>query len=128
VTVHDLDQLDQKAQAAALLARGMSSDKVGEMVGRSGRTIRRWAEGEDFQADVRDARRAILGEIADAVAAAARDAVEALHQAVKDTGNPAVRVRAATALLGALPAVREHLVLADQVAAIEAAAQEAGAA
>lgn len=118
--------LDQKAQAAVLLARGMSSDKVGESVGRSGRTIRRWREDPGFEADVRDARREILGEITDAIGAAARDAVEALHDALKDK-SPAIRVRAATALLGALPAVREHLDLAERIEEIEAA-REAGVA
>lgn len=119
--------LDQKARAAALLARGMSSDKVGESVGCSGRTVRRWAEDPAFQADMQDARREILAGITDAIGAAARDAVEALHDAVKDKANPAIRVRAAQALLGALPAVREHLDLAEKVAAIEAAAKEGAA-
>jgi hypothetical protein len=120
--------LDQKARAAVLLARGMSTDKVGAEVGTSGRTVRRWRENPHFEADVREARREILGEITDAIAAAARDAVDALHEAVKDKQNPVTRVRAAQALLGALPAVREHLELAEKVAAIEAAAKEAGAA
>ncbi|WP_333767733.1 helix-turn-helix domain-containing protein [Streptomyces sp. IBSBF 2435] len=123
MTVSDLDQ---KPRAAALLARGLSTDKVGAEVGVSGRTVRRWREDPAFAADVREARREILGEITDAIAAASRDAVDTLREALVDK-SPAIRVRAATALLGALPAVREHVDLAERIAEIEAA-QEAGAA
>jgi hypothetical protein len=124
VTVVDLDQ---KVQAAALLARGMSTDKVGEAVGRSGRTIRRWAEDPDFKENVRAARKVILAETNAALGAAARDAVETLHGALKDK-SPAIRVRAALGILSALPTVAEHAELSERIAELEAAAQEAGAA
>jgi len=119
--------LDQKVQAAALLARGMSTDKVGEAVGRSGRTIRRWAEDDAFKADVLAARRVILTETNAALGAAARDAVTALHAALKDK-SPTIRVRAALGILAALPTVSEHAELAERIAELEAAAAEAGAA
>jgi hypothetical protein len=115
-----LTELDAKAQAVILLARGTNSDKTGEQVGVSGRTIRRWAEAPDFRAEVEAARRALLDEAVKALSAAARDAVDVLHQSLADD-NASIRLRAAVALLGALPSISEHVALEERIAALEAA-------
>lgn len=120
---NDLTDLDAKNKAVILLARGMNSDKVGEQVGVSGRTIRRWAEGPELRAEVETARRALLTEAVAALGAAARDAVTALHEALADD-SAAVRVRAASVLLGALPAFAEHVDLEERLTALEAAVTE----
>lgn len=117
---NDLTELDAKGQAVILLARGTNSDKVGEQVGVSGRTVRRWAEQPDFKAEVEAARRALLDEAVKALSAAARDAVDVLHQSLSDDA-PSIRLRAAVALLGALPSISEHVALEQRIAALEAA-------
>ncbi|MGW1669007.1 helix-turn-helix domain-containing protein [Streptomyces sp. NPDC002324] len=120
MTRNDLTELDAKAQAVILLARGMNSDKVGETVGVSGRTVRRWAEQSDFKTDVETARRALLDEAVRALSSAARDAVDVLHASLTDD-NASIRLRAAVALLGALPSISEHVALEERIAALEAA-------
>ncbi|WP_435601266.1 hypothetical protein [Streptomyces sp. C10-9-1] len=115
--------LDAKAQAIVLLARGTNSDKVGETVGVSGRTIRRWAEAPDFKTEVETARRALLDEAVKALSAAAREAVDVLHQALGDE-SPSIRLRAAVALLGALPSISEHVALEERLTALESAVAE----
>jgi hypothetical protein len=122
-----VSDLDARATAVVLLARGTSTDKAGEQVGVSGRTIRRWAEAPDFRAEVDDARRALLAEAVAALGAAARDAVATLHAALTDD-SPGIRVRAAVALLGALPNVAEYAELNDRIANLEAAAEAVNAA
>lgn len=125
MTVSDLDAKDQ---AALLLARGMTTDKAGEALGVSGRTIRRWREDPAFEAGIQSARRALLTEAVAALGAAARDAIAALHAALTDD-SAGVRVRAASVLLGALPNFSEHVDLEQRIAALEdAAAQQKEAA
>lgn len=115
-----ISDLDQKTRAVLLLARGVSTDKAGQEIGVSGRTVRRWREDPEFEAQVQDAARELLGEAVAALGAAARDAVEALHAALTDE-NPTIRVRAASVLLSALPAVSEYAALEQRIAALEAA-------
>ena len=125
MTESGLTELDARARAVILLARGTNSDKVGEQVGMSGRTIRRWAEAPDFKAEVDAARRALLDEAVKALSAAARDAVDVLHQSLSDD-SPNIRLRAAVALLGALPSISEHVALEERISALEAALDPEG--
>ncbi|MFF0249660.1 helix-turn-helix domain-containing protein [Streptosporangium sandarakinum] len=111
--------LDQKARAVVLLARGASTDKTGQEVGVSGRTVRRWREDPNFEAEVQAAGRELLAEAVAALGAATRDAITALHDALNDDA-PHIRVRAASVLLGALPAISEHARLEQRIAALEA--------
>ncbi|WP_405580706.1 helix-turn-helix domain-containing protein [Streptomyces sp. NBC_01092] len=121
MTVSDLDA---KSQAIILLARGASTDKTGETLGVSGRTIRRWREDPDFEQDVLTARRELLAEARAALAGAARDAITTLHAALQDE-NPANRIRAASILVNTLPAISEQLELEDRLAQLEAALGDA---
>ena len=113
-----ISDLDAKSQAALLLARGMGSNHVGEEIGVSGRTVRRWREDPAFEELVQAAARELLGEAVAALGAAARDAIETLHAALRDE-NAAIRVRAASVLLSALPAVSEYAALEQRIAALE---------
>ncbi|MYV42916.1 hypothetical protein GT030_29635 [Streptomyces sp. SID1328] len=112
--------LDARSRVALLLATGTTSDKAGETVGVSGRTVRRWREDPAFEAQVQDARRTILAEAVAALGAAARDAVAALHAALSET-NPSIRIRAAATIISALPGLAEHAELNDRLARLEAA-------
>jgi len=114
--------LDKKSQAIARLARGESTDAVGAALGVNGRTVRRWREKPEFEADIHTARRAVLTEAVAALGAAVRDAVTALHAALDDE-SAGIRVRAASVLLSALPAISAHVELEERVARIEALLQ-----
>lgn len=122
-----ISDLDQKAKAAILLARGTTTDKVGEAIGVSGRTVRRWRDDPAFEADVATARQAVLGEAVAALGAAARDAVAVLHGALTDE-SANIRIRAASVIVGALPSFSEHAELNARIAALEAAVEKGQAA
>lgn len=117
MTVSDLDA---KAKVALLLAQGTSSDKAGEAAGVSGRTVRRWREDPAFETEVQEARRAILSEAVAALGAAARDAVDTLRAALGEE-SPSIRVRAAVAIISALPGLAEHAELNERLTRLEAA-------
>lgn len=118
-----ITDLDAKSQAIILLARGTTADKTGAAVGVSGRTVRRWREDPDFENEVTAARRMLLAEARAALGGAARDAIATLHEALQDP-NPAHRIRAASIVLGALPAISEHFDLEERLATLEAALDE----
>lgn len=112
--------LDAKTRVALALAQGVSSDKAGEAAGVSGRTVRRWREDPAFEAQVQEARRAILSEAVAALGAAARDAVDTLRAALSED-SPSIRVRAAVAIISALPGLAEHAELNERLTKLEAA-------
>lgn len=118
-----VSDLDAKSRAIILLARGTSTDKAGEAVGVSGRTIRRWREDPDFEAEVRTASKELLAEARAALGGAARDAIATLHAALQDP-SVALRIRAASVLLSTLPAISEQFELEERLAALEAALEE----
>jgi hypothetical protein len=112
--------LDAKTRVALSLAQGVSSDKAGEAAGVSGRTVRRWREDSAFEAQVQEARRAILAEAVAALGAAAREAVDTLRAALtEDSAN--IRVRAAMGIISALPGLAEHADLNERLTRLEAA-------
>ncbi|WP_435272199.1 hypothetical protein [Streptomyces parvulus] len=114
----------QNRPAAILaLARGATSEDAAREAGVSGRTVRRWAEDPDFQAQVRDARTEMLQYAVGQLAAGAIEAVTTLREALKDSDGRN-RVQAAKTLLDATLALRESLDLEERIAAIEAADRE----
>ncbi|MFJ4623068.1 hypothetical protein [Streptomyces sp. NPDC088812] len=115
-----VSDLDAKTGVALLLAQGHTTDKAGEAAGVSGRTVRRWREDPVFEAQIQDARRAILSEAVAALGAAARDAVDTLRAALTED-SPSIRVRAALGIISALPGLSEHAELNDRLARLEAA-------
>ena len=112
-----------RTAVAALLARGLSADAAGKELGVPGRTVRRWRDDPDFQAEIEAVRRAILAEAVAALTSAVRDAVDTLHTALKDK-SPAIRVRAASELIRALPSLAEHADLEARIAALESSANK----
>lgn len=120
-----VSDLDTKSRAALLLAQGTSCDKAGKAAGVSGRTVRRWREDPGFEAQIQEARRAILSEAVAALGAAAREAVDTLRAALSEE-SPSIRVRAAVAIIGALPGLSEHAELNERLARLEAALDPEG--
>ncbi|MFI0144378.1 helix-turn-helix domain-containing protein [Streptomyces globisporus] len=112
-----------KAEAVVLLARGMSADAAGAELGLNGRTVRRWREDPQFEAEIQHARRVLLGEAVAALTPAVRDAVAVLHEALEDR-SAAIRIRAASELIRALPLLAEHAALEGRIAALEARQNE----
>ncbi|MGA5339026.1 hypothetical protein ACPCK3_07405 [Streptomyces griseoincarnatus] len=106
--------------AILALARGDTSEEAAREAGVSGRTVRRWAEDPDFQAEVRAVRTEMLQHAVGQLAAGAIEAVTALRDALKDADGRN-RVQAARTLLDAVLALRESLDLEERIAAIEAA-------
>ncbi|MGG8409951.1 hypothetical protein ACM614_26960 [Streptomyces sp. 12297] len=105
--------------AILALARGGSSEDAANDSGASGRTIRRWMEDPDFQAEVRDTRTEILSTAVGQLAAGAAEAVTALRAALHDADGRN-RVQAARVLLESCLSLRESLDLEQRLAALEA--------
>lgn len=113
-----------KPAAILALARGATSEDAAREAGVSGRTVRRWMDDEDFQADVRDTRTEMLQHAVGQLAAGAVEAVTALREALKDTDGRN-RVQAARTLLDATLTLRETLQIEERLSAIEARQREA---
>ena len=122
-----VDDLHAREQAVIHLARGLRTDDVGELIGMSGRSVRRWLEDPDYAASVTAARRALLAEAVAALGVVVRDSVAVLGDALKDA-SPAIRVRAALGALSALPSLSEHAEFAERIAALERAVADRGGA
>jgi hypothetical protein len=115
------DGLEKRTAAVLALAVGKTTDDAGKAAGVSGRTLRRWlAEDPGFAAEVRQRRDQLLDEVVGALTSASVRAVETLVAALEED-NPQYRIRAAVALLSALPNMRIEATVADEMAALEAA-------
>lgn len=114
-----IPDLDAKALAVVHLARGVTTDKTGEAVGVSGRTVRRWKEDPEFEAEIEAARRALLNESIAVLTAAVRKAAEVAMELLDDP-SPGIRVRAVSEVFRALPVLSEHADLSARLAALEA--------
>jgi hypothetical protein len=115
--------LSPKNAAVPLLARGASTDAVGEQLGVNGRTVRRWREDPEFEAEIEAARKALLSESVACLTAAVRKAAEVATELLDDP-SPAIRVRAVSEVFRALPILSEHAALEARIAALEARLEE----
>lgn len=120
------ESVQGKTAAALAIAAGRSNEQAAREAGVSARTVARWRAKDGFEDDIRTARRHLLNQLVNELEAGVREAVTVLRDALKDEA-PAVRVRAASVLLGALPTITDHVDLSDRIAALENANQQNGA-
>lgn len=116
----------RRTKAALALAHGATTDEAGQTAGVTGRTVRRWREEPAFRAEVTQLRREMLDDVLGQLGGAAVEAVKTLRAAL-DEQSAGVRVRAASVLLASLLTVREAVDVEERLAALEAAAEQAGA-
>ena len=106
------------------LAAGKTVREAAAETGVGERTAHRWLADPQFRAELANARqemiRQAVGKLADASSAAADE----LRRLLTDAESDAVRLRAAVAILDGLTKLREHVELADRVAALENAFHE----
>lgn len=113
-----------KPAAALALARGSDTETAAAEAGVTSRTVRRWiAEDAEFAAEVRRRRDQLLDQAVGALAAASVKAVETLVSALGERA-PQHRIRAAVALLAALPALRGEVEIAARLEELEKALKE----
>lgn len=105
----------RRAVVAVLTAPTL--DEAARALGVNPRTLRRWRAHEPFAAAVRQAARDLDREAVDTLRAATVDAVRVLRAALADK-TPAIRVRAAVALLDAAERARDDDV-AERLDALE---------
>lgn len=125
-TSNETDTLSgPQRKALEALLEGLSGPEAAERAGVGRNTVWRWLQEPLFVSELRRAEEYQLGEITRALGAAGAGAVATLI-ALKDDGltPPAVRVRAASDLLGRLLPLRELVTLEARIAAIEAALEE----
>jgi hypothetical protein len=116
----------QLAALEALLA-GMTTPEAAKAAGVGRNTVWRWQQDPTFAKALRDAEAVQLGEVARALGAAGSGAVATLVLLKDDAELPAaVRVRAASELLGKLMPLRELVTLETRIAALEAALDREG--
>lgn len=123
---NERDPLTPKQRKALLaLLEGLTTPQVAERVGVHRQTVWQWLQQPTFQAELRMAEQHQLGTIARALGAAGWGSVATLV-ALKDDPEvpPAVRVRAASEILGKLLPLREMIELEQRLAVVEAALAE----
>lgn len=113
----------RRTKAALALAHGSTTDEAGQIVGVTGRTVRRWREEPAFRSEVAQLRRQMLDDVLGQLGGAAVEAVKTLRAAL-DEESPGVRVRAATVILTSLITVREAVDVEERLAALEASILE----
>lgn len=112
-----------KAAGALALAQGHTVAEAARLAQVSPRTLGRWQADDAFRGEVTRLRSELLDRVLGALADGAVEAVAALRSALT-ADSPAVRVRAATALLNAVVVLREHVDLDQRIAELEAAEDE----
>ena len=102
MTLPDLSGLTpaQRRAVTAVLTHARL-DEAAAACGVTPQTLRRWRASEPFTAAVRATAREADREAVNALLAAQGEAVETLRRAMVDTSAPALRVRAAMAVLDA---------------------------
>lgn len=96
----------RQRRAVMVVLTAPTLGEAARLVGVSPRTLYRWRSSEPFTRSVRATARALDRDAADQLRAATVDAVRVLREALADEA-PAVRVRAAVALLDAAERARD---------------------
>lgn len=99
---------EAKSAAALACARGDAPSKISEDLGVAPRTLLRWRKDPDFQAEIGRHRGEMLDRAAGVLSGAAERAVFALCEML-DSGNDAIRIRAAKEILASTLTVRDSV-------------------
>lgn len=102
------------------LAGGATHAAAAKKAGVTVRTVQRWLAEPEFVARVSEARHTFFDTAFGKLAASAGDAADALAALLADP-SPGIRLRACQTVLQAVPSWREHMELAERLAALEAA-------
>jgi hypothetical protein len=101
------------------LARGATQVSAAADAGVSDRTVRRRLEDPEFVAQVRAVRRELVDQATDEATALLSEAIESIADVMR-TGDPATRLRAATAMIGIVDRLHYQQDFDERLAAQEA--------
>lgn len=110
----------KQLRAVEALMSGSTLGAAAAKAGVSRRTLARWLDTEPFRAALRVAQDDLVADLVRRLAHEADCAIDALHAALIDDEQPALRLRAADVTLSKLLLLREQHDLAQRVAALEA--------
>lgn len=102
-----------------MLAAGGTVTAAAEAAGVARQRIYEWLRSDAFAAALREEERQTLQRLAAGLAAGAERALQTLLLLQEDQQPPAVRVRAAEALLRHALALRQHLTAEERLEALE---------
>lgn len=110
----------RQRRAVEGLAAGASLTRAAALAGVDRKTLWRWRrEQPSFEAALREARDACFRESLDELRRVSRRAVAALRKALGATGDPALRLSAARAVLANVVRVNETLLIEDRLRELE---------
>lgn len=105
---------------AAALASGKTHRAAADAAGMSDRTVRRRLEAPEFRAMVSAQRTELVNQVADRLAGLAPQAVETMYSLLSDNNPPAVRCKAAQAVLSSSRAWRDASEMEARIQMLEA--------
>ena len=105
---------------AAALASGKTHRAAADAAGMSDRTVRRRLEAPEFRAMVSAQRTELVNQVADRLAGLAPQAVETMYSLLSDNNPPAVRCKAAQAVLSSSRAWRDASEMEARIRMLEA--------
>ncbi len=105
---------------AAALASGRTHRAAAEAAGMSERTVRRRLEAPEFRARVSAQRTELVNQVADRLVGLAPQAVETMYSLLSDNNPPAVRCKAAQAVLSSSRAWRDASEMDARIQMLEA--------
>lgn len=101
--------LDPRAEAAQLEARGYTSDQIGERLGVPGSTVRNWRQEPKYGQRVSETRRAMFDAATGRAAGDVVRMVDVLVELAVDSRiEPQHRIRAASVVLDQAQKLRNH--------------------
>jgi hypothetical protein len=111
-----LSRLQGRAIVAILAAPTLTA--AAKQIKVAPRTLKNWLRRPEFRAELKTAGQCVFQDSLTRLSGATMRAVTALNRAMR-SGNPAVQVRAAVAILELSMKAREQSDLADRIDAIE---------